>query len=66
MLSGLQYSKCQFPRGHCGAIEIKFGCSCTRGRRKYLTQQTCEQLVHASVTSRLDYCNSLLYGLPAK
>ena len=34
--------------------------------RKYLTQQTCEQLVHAFVTSRIDYCNSLLYGLPAK
>ena len=34
--------------------------------RKYLTQQTCEKLVHAFVTSRIDYCNSLLYGLPAK
>ena len=34
--------------------------------RKYLTQQTCEKLVHAFVTSRIDYCNSLLYSLPAK
>ena len=28
--------------------------------RKYLDQSTAERLVHAFVTSRLDYCNSLL------
>ena len=32
--------------------------------RKYLDQSTAERLVHAFVTSRLDNCNSLLYGLP--
>ena len=32
--------------------------------RKYLSSQTGEMLVHAFVSSRLDYCNSLLYGLP--
>ena len=32
--------------------------------RKYLSKSDTEQLIHAFVTSRIDSCNSLLYGLP--
>ena len=31
--------------------------------QKYLSQDDCEKLIHAFVTSRLDSCNSILYGL---
>ena len=32
--------------------------------RRYLTDESSKPAVHAYVTSRLDYCNSLLYGIP--
>ena len=32
--------------------------------RKYLDRPTTELLVNTVITSKLDYCNSLLYGLP--
>jgi len=32
--------------------------------RKYLTLDSTRCLVHALVMGRVDYCNSLLYGLP--
>ena len=32
--------------------------------RKYISSQSAEILIQAFVTSRLDFCNSLLYGIP--
>jgi hypothetical protein len=32
--------------------------------RKYLSKESAEIFIHAFVTSKLDYCNSLLFGLP--
>lgn len=33
--------------------------------RKYLSKAVTESLIHAFVTSRVDFCNSLLYGMPS-
>ena len=32
--------------------------------RKYLSRESAEKLVHAFISSRLDYCNSPLHGIP--
>ena len=40
------------------SLGTKFG---TKGMRPY---DTCKTLIHAFVTARIDYCNSLLYGQP--
>ena len=32
--------------------------------RNMLTDETASQLIHAFITSRIDYCNSILYGMP--
>ena len=32
--------------------------------RKYLSKDNTKTLVHAFISSKIDYCNSLLYGLP--
>ena len=37
--------------------------SIIRHIRKHLTRESAEKIIHAFVTSRLDYCNSLFFGL---
>ena len=37
-----------------------------RRTRKYLTNENLKLLINALVISRLDYCNSILYGLPKR
>ena len=32
--------------------------------RKFLSEETTKTLIHVFVSSHLDYCNSLLYGIP--
>ena len=32
--------------------------------RKFITHESAERIVHAFVSSKLDYCNGILYGLP--
>jgi len=34
--------------------------------RKFISSKDCETLIHAFITSKIDYCNSLLSGLPAQ
>ena len=34
-----------------------------KAQYKYLNRESTERLIHAFVISRLDYCNSLLYGI---
>ena len=39
-------------------------CGITKTIRRYLSHDTAKTIVHPYITSRLDYCNALFYGLP--
>ena len=48
-------------------LRIGWACIYKLGKiRRYLDQKSTETLIHAYITSRIDTCNSLLAGLPAK
>ena len=51
----------QHIRKTCAAA---FGISKIGKIRKFLNRQSTERLIHAFVTSHVDYCNSLYSGLP--
>ena len=42
---------------------INYQLYCIGKIRKYLDKPTAEKMINSAVTSRLDYCNSLLYGI---
>ena len=44
---------------------VSFNLYNIRRIRKYLTKNTTQTLDHAIIMGRIDYCNSLLFGLPA-
>ena len=50
--------------GHVPYYNVKQVCKCFFFHLRNISMECVEILVHAFVTSKLDYCNSLLYGLP--
>ncbi len=63
---GVQFDTGMSMVGHVGNVSrASFGEIRKLGSiRKFLTDDSTEILVHAFITSRVDYCNSLLIGLP--
>ena len=59
------YSTCSL-KDHVSNVcrSINFNLYCIGKIRKYLDRPTVEKLVNATITSRLDYCNSLMFGIP--
>ena len=51
---------------HVGKVCSKtvFGLYKIRQIRKFLSEDSTKILIHAFVTSNIDYCNSLLFGIP--
>ena len=49
----------------CWMVKDKLKVNDIRRIRKYLSKDSTQTLVRAFITARIDYCNGLLYGLPA-
>ena len=55
------------PQGSClGPLLFTLSITNVRRIRKYLSNRATHTVVHALIIGRIDYCNSILYGLPAK
>ena len=65
---GFTFDSCLTMHEHIKALTSKcsFQLRKLRTVRQYLNEDTMKSLVHAFVHSRIDYCNSLFYGLSNK
>lgn len=63
---GVYFDKCLTMERHITNVarSLNYHLRAIRSIRDVLTQSATEQLIHSLITSRLDYCNSLLAGLP--
>ena len=63
---GARFDSHMSVNSHIGKVCSKAFCSLYNIRqiRKFLSEETAKILVHSFVASHIDYCNSLLYGLP--
>ena len=63
---GVIFDKCMDLDSHIGNVckTTYFQLRNIGSIRNVLSDDACAQLIHALVTVRIDYCNSLLYGLP--
>ena len=63
---GLWFDRSMTMSSHVGKVCSKAfrGLYNIRQIRKFLSEDSTKTLIHAFVTFHLDYCNSLLYGIP--
>ena len=65
---GVLLDSCLSMSGHINSVfrSASFAIRKIGKIRRYLDQASTEKLVHAFISSRLDNCNSILFGLPEK
>ena len=62
---GAWFDECMTMNKHVSKVCSKaFGALYKINKIQFLTEETTKTLIHAFVSSHLDYCNSLLYGIP--